>query len=138
MNITIDGVSTLSVDQYNFVRAGFDAGTAEGSWPTWRHGPTEEEQVALAVEGDTLLGFATFFHAGDVERVWLDLLWVAPEHRRKSAGTRLLAAVVAYGARHGLAVEFGTLSSNSAMQGLATSVGLEPYVLRYRKEPVAA
>lgn len=138
MNIILEGLSTLLPAQYDFVRAGFKAGTAEGSWPTWRHGPTEEEMVVLAADDFGPIGFATFYHVGDVERVWLDLLWVAPAHRRKSVGTRLLAAVVAYGGRHRLAVEFGTLSGNTALRGLAESFGLQPHTIGYRKEPLAA
>lgn len=138
MNITITDLIATEVDQYDFVKAGFEIGQAAGDFPAYRNGPTGEEMVALATDGEDLLGFATFYHAGEPERVWLDLLWVAPPHRHKSAGTRLLAAVVAYSERHGLALEFGTLSSNKAMQGLATSFGLEPYVLSYRKEPIAA
>jgi GNAT superfamily N-acetyltransferase len=138
MNIVLEGMSTVSADQYAFIRAGFMAGRMEGAWPDWRNSPTEEEMVVLAVDDTGLIGFATFYHTDVIERVWLDLLWVAPEYRRKSVGTRLLAAVVAYGERHGLAVEFGTLAGNTALQGLAESFGLRPYTVGYRKEPLAA
>src|SRR5690606_6786558 len=128
----------IEPDHYDFVRAGFEIGQAVGDFPVYREGPNGGEMVALATDGEDMIGFATFYHAGEPERVWLDLLWVSPPHRGKSNGTRLLAAVVAYSERHGLALEFGTLSSNKAMQGLAASFGLEPFVLSYRKEPIAA
>lgn len=138
MNIILEGISSLQPSQYDFVRAGFEAGKAAGDFPSYREGPTSEEMAVLAVDDFGPLGFATFYHTDSAERVWLDLLWVAPEHRRKSAGTRLLAAVMAYGERHGLAVEFGTVAGNEAMQKLAESFGLQPYSIGYRKEPIAA
>ncbi|MCW5720754.1 MAG: GNAT family N-acetyltransferase [Devosia sp.] len=138
MNIIFEGLNTLQPSQFGFVRSGFLAGTKEGAWPDWRLGPNEEEMVYLAVDDFGPIGFATFYHTEGPERVWLDLLWVDPEHRRKSAGTRLLAAVIAYGERHGLSVEFGTSADNVAMQALVESFGLRPYAINYRKEPVAA
>jgi GNAT superfamily N-acetyltransferase len=141
MNIILEGLNTLLPAQYDFVRNGFKAGLAAGNFPEYRNGPTSEEMVVLAVNDFGPIGFATFYLWSPPETseiVWLDLLWVATEHRRKSVGTRLLAAVVAYGERHGLAVEFGTTPANSAMQGLAKSFGLQPYTIGYRKEPLAA
>lgn len=138
MNIIFEGLSTLQPADFDFVHAGFLIGQRDGDFPAYRNGPDNEEMVVLATDGDDMLGFATFYHAGDPERIWLDLLWVPVPHRRKSVGTRLLAAVVAYGERHGLAVEFGTSAGNTGMQALAESFGLQPFSIGYRKEPVAA
>lgn len=138
MNITITGLNSLDPIEYSFVLNGFAQGIADNNFPHWREGPDNEEMVAIASLNDLPIGFATFYHAGRPERVWLDLLWVEPESRRNSVGTHLVAAVLAYGERHGLAVEFGTLLGNEIMQKMAASLGLEPYTVGYRKEPVAA
>ena len=138
MNITIKGMSDLDPIEFNFVHNGFQEGQKAGDYPNYREGPTNEEMVALISHNNQPLGFATFYHAGSPERVWLDLLWVSPDVRRQSIGTNLLGAILAYGERHGMAVEFGTLSSNEIMQKMAKSFGLEPYTVGYRKEPLVA
>jgi GNAT superfamily N-acetyltransferase len=138
MSIMITGLSSLDPIEFNFIHNGFSAGKLAGDFPDYRQGPDNEEMAAIAYNNDGPAGFATFYHAGSPERVWLDLLWVKPDCRRKSIGTHLLAAVLAYGERYGLAIEFGTLSSNLVMQKLALSFGLKPFTVGYRKEPIAA
>lgn len=141
MNITLIERYNADPEIIDFVQGGYELGTHQGAFPENRHPPSYGEMIVVARDGDDLLGFATFFHhqvSESEECVWLDLLWVPPPHRRKSVGTRLVAAVLAYGERHGMAVEFGTKADNLEMQALTESFGLQPYLIGYRREPVAA
>jgi GNAT superfamily N-acetyltransferase len=54
-------------------------------------------EVVLAVEGDTAIGFAVFFHNFSTflgrKGLWLEDLFVKPEHRRRGYGKALLLHV---------------------------------------------
>ena len=59
-------------------------------------GPYPGAEVLLAFEGDTPVGFAVYFHNFStflgVKGLWLEDIFVKPEHRRKGYGKRLLLA----------------------------------------------
>jgi len=102
-----------------------------GTIPANRPDPTGEEGALVCGPLHAPHGFAIFLEVGE-GRVWLDLLIVAPRHRRQGLGRRLFEAVLR-AARHLLpgTVEFGTLAENVAMQRLAGGLALAPEGLLY-------
>lgn len=58
-----------------------------------RKPPADDSGVAIAVApSDHWAGFATFYETTD-GRLWLDVLWVEPDWRRRGVGRQLLEAV---------------------------------------------
>ena len=94
----------------------FNAGRAEGAFAVYgREVPTGNESVVWIGEPGNPEGFAT---AVDIEggRVWVDLLYVQPEFRRRGIATALVEAVAADAARRGRSdVLFGSMVGNVAM-----------------------
>jgi GNAT superfamily N-acetyltransferase len=80
------------------------------------------------------LGFATFFEVG-LDRVWLDILYVAPGARRIGLGTKLINAVRGESGRRGCRrILFGTRPSNVAMVALAGRQGFDVDSLNYAQD----
>lgn len=86
-------VRCLSEDRgvRGFVLDRFRAAQAEGHIPP-RPLPRNDDAVVVALDGETFAGFATY-HPTDDNRLWLDVLWVEPGHRRRGIATRLLDEV---------------------------------------------
>lgn len=111
-------------------------GSEEGVMPDDRTPITEEEDAIFACVDDGsvengIVGGAVFFNPeSHPEMLFLDVLWVSPDYRRKGIGRALIQRVCAIAAERGLAkVEFGTLVTNSAMQGLGRALGFSDYAL---------
>ena len=85
------------------------------------------QQVCLAWQGPTPVGFCAGLvtPSGAESRLEIDLLGVAPEHRRHGLGTRLVAESVAMARSRGI-TRFRGLAAvrNKASQGAFTRAGL--------------
>lgn len=136
MRLISTTVSALTAEQRTFVDESFAAGIDEGVFPASRSPAADTSDIILAVMGDVYVGFASFYIPDQVDLVWLDLLYVDPQFRRRSVATFLASGVMAFAQREGLPFECGTLVTNQAMQALAASLGLEGTSILYRKEPV--
>ncbi len=117
------------------VTAGFQALGAE--WPQLmpRDPPPEDCAVAYCGPAERPDGFAAF-QQGSHGRVWLDVLWVQPECRRRGIGGSLLDAVVhACRAEGGISwIDFGTALANTPFRNLAVKHGYVGIGLLMRAE----
>jgi GNAT superfamily N-acetyltransferase len=78
--------------------------------------------------------FATFYEVG-LDRVWLDILYVAPGARRIGLATKLIEAVRRESRARGCErILFGTLPSNVAMVALAGRQGFNVDSLNYSRD----
>lgn len=134
--LDISAMSQLADDAVLFgvVDAMFMAAVAAGDITDHRQPPTGEEAVVWCGPADAPLGFATFFPVSEA-RLWLDVLYVAPDWRRQGIGRALISAVAKVG-RERLGchrIEFGTLLRNVAMQALAADAGFSLEGLFYAR-----
>lgn len=133
MSLTCNYIGQLSDDALLFeaVQEYFAEGVKAGQFPSYREAPTGDESVLFVGSHAAPLAFATFFPV-HTSGLWLDLFYVRPPHRRKGIGRHLLTGVKSWAHEHDFdRVLFGTLSTNSAMLGLAraTGFGLEGHFL---------
>jgi len=109
-------------------------GQEEGAIPRDRAPLTGCEDAFFAYEGGTVVGCAVFWNPEGRPFLYLDILFVAPEHRRRGLGAGLLDAVAAEAAELGLTeIHFGTMLANAPMQALGRKAGFETkYVVMVR------
>ncbi|MEH6691311.1 MAG: GNAT family N-acetyltransferase [Pseudorhizobium pelagicum] len=104
------------------------AGQAEGMIPTDRESLTGEEEVIIARQlthdGYINAGIAVFYLPENYDGLWLDILYVKPEYRRRGIGRVLVSLVrqVAIDAGHDQ-FGLGTMLHNAPMLALARSAG---------------
>lgn len=104
-------------------------GQMAGDFPTGRTDPTGDELVIWIGQPDAVIGFATFYEAKP-GTMWLDLIWVAPEHRRKGLSKALLMRVLDISRRGKISsIQFGTMLDNAAMQAAGKLVAFKPHCL---------
>lgn len=110
-------------------------GQAEGAIPAERRELCGDESAIFAFCDSGITGVAVVY-APDEKCLWLDILYVQPEHRRQGIATALIEEAYAVARISGLAsLEFGTLVSNGPMQALATRAGFGQPVV-YMERPV--
>jgi GNAT superfamily N-acetyltransferase len=93
-------------------------------------GPTPVAQAALAEIGDQAVGFALWFPTFSTFRgqpgLYVEDLYVRPEHRGRGIGKSLLAAVAAQALERGCGrVEWSVLKWNTAAIGFYRSLGAQ-------------
>lgn len=103
------------------------AGQAEGAIPKDRAELTGDESAVFAIDAaGGMVGGAVFFQPDGHPNLWLDILYVAPAWRRRGIGRYLVAEVLDQARIMDLrGVEFGTLTTNAAMQALGAMCGFE-------------
>jgi len=100
------------------IRQGFAEAQDAGLITKLREDPTGTEACVYVGSKDSPEGFATFFDAG-LGRVWLDVLFVRRECRRKGIGRALLAEVARRSAGAGFKhLLFGVDADNWLMRDL--------------------
>lgn len=137
---------------YSAVMSAYRASQSAGDFPMDRDDPTGEERVVWAtlpeekhdwsgrvISTETVVGFATFYEVSN-DRMWLDLLFVAPEHRRRGLARELLLLVRDASIRWGsLRLLFGTGLANLPMNRFADRIGFTEesvtYAMPLRKAP---
>lgn len=107
------------------VQVGLAAAQEEGAIPKDRADPEGDEWIVWIGPAASPLGFAVFYDVGR-NRMWLDVLYVAPVARRCGFATRIVAHVAissrVLGSRRLL---LGTSVGNRPMDALAEKLGLE-------------
>jgi GNAT superfamily N-acetyltransferase len=88
-------------------------------------------EVLLAFEGDTAVGFAVYFHNFSTflgrKGLWLEDIFVKPEHRRKGYGRRLLLHVARIAHERGCGrFEWSALDWNTPAWDFYKSLGAVP------------
>jgi GNAT superfamily N-acetyltransferase len=88
-------------------------------------------EALLAFEGDTAVGFALFFHNYSTflakPGIYLEDLFVEPEHRGKGYGKALLRSVAALAVERGCGrLEWSVLNWNTPAIDFYWSLGAEP------------
>ena len=89
----------------------------------------------VALDDGVVVGMATgvdYVHPDKAPQLWVNELGVAPSHRRRGIGRRLLEALLAHGRALGCTEAWlGTEEDNVAARGLYESAGSapEPFVL---------
>ena len=91
-------------------------------------GPRPCAEVLLARSGSEIVGFALFFHNFSTflgrPGVWLEDLFVVPEHRRRGCGKALLRALARLAVERGCGrFEWAVLDWNAAAIDFYTSLG---------------
>ncbi len=102
-----------------------------GEFVLFRTDPTGKELLIWMAQTPVSkpVAFATFYEAKP-KSVWLDLIWVAPEHRRKGLAKAMLLNVNAISKRMGMhQIEFGTILDNAAMRSAGRLVGFSDSVI---------
>ncbi len=133
---TLTHISQLADDAAasRYVLVGFAHALGNGDIPADRPPPTGGEQCTLLFDGETPIGFATYYRPEDHDFLWLDLLWVHPDHRSRGQGRRLIRAVEQAAVLDGASgVRFGTLLTNSTMPIIARMMGFEQQSITYSK-----
>lgn len=115
----------------DFARQAFAAEQQDGLVPRDRS-PLDLSSGAIGLlVRQRPVGVAVFYDCGQ-QRVWLDFLFVAPDHRRRGHGRALLAELhrqaIASGFRR---IMLGTSPVNGAMQGLAHAAGYGIEMMQY-------
>jgi len=116
-------------------RAAQEAGELPGDAD--RKPPAADHAIVWCVDAHDIVGFATFYDV-DLERLWLDVLWVDPRHRRRGIAKALLTAVRERSSAS-YRIMLGTDVDNAAMRRLAESFGARQTVAQYEiapREPV--
>lgn len=92
--------------------------------------------LAVVLDGDTVVGMASavhYVHPDKAPALWVNEVGVAPTHRRRGLGKRLLRALVERGRVLGCTEAWlGTEASNGAARALYESAGWEedePFVI---------
>lgn len=105
------------------------AGIAEGVMP---QGDPVTKTSAMAVKiVDEVVGIVTFYELSPDQSayytpgVWVQMVYIAPEHRRRGYARRMLVALTQLADDQGLKLMLGTGTDNAAMQILARWVGFE-------------
>jgi GNAT superfamily N-acetyltransferase len=93
-------------------------------------GPGPHAEAVIAEVKSDPVGFALFFHTFSTFRcrpgIWLEDLFVVPEHRRGGIGRMLLAHVAAVAVRRGCArMEWSALSWNEPALQFYSAIGAE-------------
>ena len=100
----------------------FRAAQRAGNIPR-RPAPRDDDSVVVARDGETFAGFATYYPVND-KRLWLDVLWIEPNHRRRGVAVRLLHEVeLAAQRRHLRGLLLGHDQNNAAMTALMQHAG---------------
>lgn len=94
-------------------------------------GPIPYAKVFLAFEGDTPVGFALFFHNYSTFRgkpgIYLEDLFVWPDHRGKGYGKALLTRLIEYAKEmHCGRVEWSVLDWNTPAIDFYKAMGAQP------------
>src|SRR5688572_21260045 len=94
-------------------------------------GDRPQAEVLLALEGDTALGFALFFHNYSTflarRGLYLEDLFVFPEHRARGVGRALLAHLARLAVERGCGrLEWWVLDWNEPAIGFYKSLGAAP------------
>jgi GNAT superfamily N-acetyltransferase len=106
------------------VRQALEAGQAEGAFASDRQLPTKDE-IFWAGERDAVTALLTCVH--DPAGLWLDLLYVRPEHRRQGMATALINAAAASAKARGFTgLSLGSLFGNRTMNAFCVARGFEP------------
>ncbi|CDZ43074.1 Hypothetical protein NGAL_HAMBI1146_58470 [Neorhizobium galegae bv. officinalis] len=105
------------------------AGQAQGFIPADRSPLTGHEELILARQpthdGYLNVGVAVFYPPQNSDCLWLDILYVAPEFRRRGVGRELVSQVRQIAAEGGYAeFSIGTMLNNAPMLALLKSIGL--------------
>lgn len=83
--------------------------------------------IVVAVDDDEVVGMATavhYVHPDKQPELWVNEIGIAPHHRGRGLGKRLLTALFARGMEHGCRNAWVlTDSMNAAARGLYTSLG---------------
>lgn len=99
-----------------------------------RNRPEDDSFVAWIGPPKAPIAFAIFYETTR-SRVWLDVLYVEPEHRRRGCGKRLLCEVTNLCARRGARrLLFGTTFENDAMRGLGLDCGFREESINVGKD----
>ncbi|RWB85937.1 MAG: GNAT family N-acetyltransferase [Mesorhizobium sp.] len=104
-------------------------GQAEGAIPPDRSSLTGTEDAVFAYAdtqagGDFIVGCAVFYRPDGHDMIFLDILYVAENMRRRGIGRALIEAVFDQARKLGVAkVEFGTKIDNTSMQALGRRCG---------------
>ncbi len=108
------------------IDAAYATGQAEGVFTRHRHAPTGDEQAAVFGDPAAPDGFALFYEAGP-RRLWLDLIWVRPTHRRQSIGGLMMAAIREHAKAMGYErIELGTIDLDGELSRFYRKRGFEP------------
>lgn len=91
----------------------------------------KKAEVLLALEGEKAVGFALFFHNFSTflgrAGIYLEDLFVLPEHRSRGHGKRLLQALAALALERGCGrLEWSCLDWNEPSIGFYRSLGAKP------------
>ena len=94
-------------------------------------GPRPQAEVLLALDGEVALGFALFFHNYSTflarRGLYLEDLFVFPEHRAKGVGRALLARLAAIAVQRGCGrFEWAVLDWNADAIRFYESLGAQP------------
>lgn len=94
-------------------------------------GPGRNAEAVIARDGDTLVGFALWFHNFSTflgrRGLYLEDLYVRPEHRGKGYGRTLLAYVAGIAVERDCGrMEWAVLDWNVRAEGFYQSMGAEP------------
>lgn len=94
-------------------------------------GERPDAEVVIAQSGDTAAGFALYFHSYSTflarRGIWLEDLFVKPEHRGQGIGRALLAHLAAIAmARDCGRLEWSVLDWNTPSIGFYQSLGATP------------
>lgn len=98
--------------------------------------------MAVAVENGCVVGMLSalhYVHPDKAPQLWINELGVAPSHRRRGIGSRLLAAILAIGRTLGCTEAWvGTEVDNEAARGLYVKAGASPEPLVLYSYPLVA
>ena len=94
-------------------------------------GPHRYADALVAGDGGAIAGFALFFHTYSTflarPGIWLEDLFVLPEHRRRGHGRALLAAVARIAVERGCArIEWSVLDWNEPAIAFYRALGAQP------------
>ncbi len=131
-------VPRLAVNQagMTMVMDCYRQGQADGVFPIDRQPPNGEEAAVFSLDDDAaIVGFGTWFGLPDGTTAWLDLLYVAPEERRKGHAGAIVSEIAEIAARSGYdALRWGTVAGNQAMAAFARALGANVYAIQFERD----